>query len=111
MKKCILPALLAIAAGISAHAQNIITFWVRDSDQAIVDPLVKAYNAHSAANVKLSVIPAMQFVTKFATSIAGGTPPDVVAIDLIYLPAFPATVEANHCIGPDHLRRRLFPCI
>jgi multiple sugar transport system substrate-binding protein len=88
MKKCILPPLLAIAAGISAHAQNTITFWVRDSDQAIVDPLVKAYNAHSATNVKLSVIPAMQFVTKFATSSAGGTPPDVVAIDLIYLPAF-----------------------
>jgi multiple sugar transport system substrate-binding protein len=67
---------------------DVCTFWVRDSDQAIVDPLVKAYNAHSATNIKLSVIPAMQFVTKFATSIAGGTPPDVVAIDLIYLPAF-----------------------
>ena len=53
MKKYILPALLAIGAAISAHAQNTITFWVRDSDQAIVDPLVKAYNAHSATNVKL----------------------------------------------------------
>ena len=88
MKKYLLPALLAIGAAISAHAQNTITFWVRDSDQAIVDPLVKAYNAHSATKVKLSVIPAGQFVTKFATSIAGGTPPDVAAIDLIYLPAF-----------------------
>jgi multiple sugar transport system substrate-binding protein len=88
MKKYILPALLAIVPSISAHAQSTITFWVRDSDQAIVDPLVKAYNARGATNVKLSVIPAGQFVTKFATSIAGGTPPDVVAIDLIYLPAF-----------------------
>lgn len=88
MKKCILPVLLAIVAAISVRAQNTITFWVRDSDQAIVDPLVKAYNARSATNVKLSVIPAGQFVTKFATSIAGGTPPDVVAIDLIYVPAF-----------------------
>jgi multiple sugar transport system substrate-binding protein len=88
VKKYIISVLCAIVAGISARGEDIITFWVRDSDQAIVDPLVKAYNARGGTNVKLSVIPAMQFVTKFATSIAGGTPPDVVAIDLIYVPAF-----------------------
>jgi multiple sugar transport system substrate-binding protein len=88
MRKYFLPALLVMGVAISAHAQNTITFWVRDSDQAIVDPLVKAYNANSVTKVKLSVIPAGQFVTKFATAIAGGTAPDVVAIDLIYLPEF-----------------------
>ena len=63
MKKYIVPVLFAIVAGVSARAEDIITFWVRDSDQAIVDPLVKAYNARGGTNVKLSVIPAMQFVT------------------------------------------------
>ena len=116
MKKYILPLLLTISAGISADAQNSITFWVRDSDQAIVDPLVRAYNAHSVTKVKLSIIPAGQFVTKFATSIAGGTPPDVAAIDLIYLPAFneagqmtDLTAEAKALpffdkLSPSHVR-------
>jgi multiple sugar transport system substrate-binding protein len=116
MRKYILSALLAISASISAGAQNSITFWVRDSDQAIVDPLVKAYNAQSSTKVKLSVIPAGQFVTKFATSIAGGTPPDVAAIDLIYLPAFSEagqmtdlTAEAKALpffdkLSPSHVR-------
>jgi len=116
MKKYIVPVLFAIVAGVSARAEDIITFWVRDSDQAIVDPLVKAYNARGGTNVKLSVIPAMQFVTKFATSIAGGSPPDVVAIDLIYVPAFSKagqmpdlTVQAKALpffdkLSPSHIR-------
>lgn len=119
MKKSILLALLlinAIAGIIPVDAQNSITFWVRDSDQAIVDPLVKAYNTRSVTKVKLSVVPAAQFVTKFATSIAGGTPPDVAAIDLIYLPAFneagqmaDLTAEAKALpffdkLSPSHVR-------
>jgi multiple sugar transport system substrate-binding protein len=63
-----------------------------------------------------SIIPAGQFVTKFATSIAGGTPPDVAAIDLIYLPAFneagqmtDLTAEAKALpffdkLSPSHVR-------
>jgi multiple sugar transport system substrate-binding protein len=70
--------------------KDTISFWVRDSDQAVADPLVKTYNAKGDGTVKLTIIPAGQFVTKFATSIAGGSPPDVVATDLIYVPAFAA---------------------
>lgn len=77
-----------IAPAHQARAATTISFWVRDSDAGFVQPLVKAYNASHSTQVKLNIIPAAQFVAKFGTSIAGGEVPDVVAIDLIYLPAF-----------------------
>ena len=87
MKKLLFAGLLLLGLS-SAFAQATISFWVRDSDQGFVEPLVKAYNAKGGAQVKLTVVPAGQFVTKFATAVAGGAAPDVVAIDLIYVPSF-----------------------
>ena len=105
-----------LGAALAGNAKDAITFWVRDSDQAFVEPLVKAYNARGEDTVKLTVIPAAQFVTKFATAIAGGSPPDVVATDLIYVPAFAAAGQMtditdrakalpffNH-LSPSHVR-------
>ncbi|MBV9878361.1 MAG: sugar ABC transporter substrate-binding protein [Verrucomicrobia bacterium] len=107
---------LLIFAALSSNAKDSITFWVRDSDQGFVEPLVKAYNARGEDTVKLTVIPAAQFVTKFATAIAGGSPPDVVATDLIYVPAFAAAEEMTDItdrakalpffahLSPSHIR-------
>lgn len=88
MKKLLFAGLLLLLGLGSAFAQATISFWVRDSDQGFVEPLVKAYNAKGGTQVKLTVVPAGQFVTKFATAVAGGSAPDVVAIDLIYVPSF-----------------------
>jgi multiple sugar transport system substrate-binding protein len=97
-------------------AKDTVSFWVRDSDQAVAGPLVKAYNAKGEGTVKLTIIPAGQFVTKFATSIAGGSPPDVVATDLIYVPAFAAANQMTDItdrakalpyfdkLSPSHIR-------
>jgi multiple sugar transport system substrate-binding protein len=99
-----------------AHAATTISFWVRDSDAGFVQPLVKAYNARHTTQVKLNIIPAAQFVAKFGTSIAGGEAPDVVAIDLIYLPAFASanqmtdittlahTLPYFKTLSPSHIR-------
>ncbi len=67
-----------------------ISFWTRDSDKDLVEPLVKAYNDTHKNQVKLTIIPAEQFVPKFGTAVAGDSAPDVVAIDLIYTPTFSA---------------------
>jgi multiple sugar transport system substrate-binding protein len=80
------------ASGSSSSATTI-SFWVRDSDAAFVKPLVKAYNASHKTQVNLTIIPAGNFVTKFGVAVAGDSGPDVVAIDLIYLPAFDAANE------------------
>lgn len=73
-----------------AHAQagQEITFWIRAADAGFVEPLVKTWNDKHANKVALTVIPSDDFVTKFGTAVAGGAAPDVVAIDLIFVPAF-----------------------
>jgi multiple sugar transport system substrate-binding protein len=117
LKKMLIPAsslFLCLTATLSA--KDTISFWIRDSDQAIAEPLVKTYNAKGVTTVKLTIIPAGQFVTKFATSIAGGSPPDVVATDLIYVPAFAAANQMTDItdrakglvyfdkLSPSHIR-------
>lgn len=85
----------ALAAGllfcnVNANAQDgtPISFWVRAADQAFVTPAVKAWNDSHPNKVELTIIPSDNFVTKFGTAMAGGAAPDVVAIDLIFTPAF-----------------------
>jgi multiple sugar transport system substrate-binding protein len=81
----------ALALGSSARAEDI-SFWARASDSPFVEPMVKVWNASHQPRVKLTIIPNDDFVTKFGTAVAGGAPPDVVAIDLVFVPAF---VEAG----------------
>lgn len=99
-----------------AQAATTISFWVRDSDAGFVQPLVKAYNASHSDQVKLNIIPAAQFVAKFGVAVAGGAAPDVVAIDLIYLPAFASSGQMTditnlahrlpyfNTLSPSHIR-------
>jgi multiple sugar transport system substrate-binding protein len=84
----------AAALGARAQAEDL-SFWVRASDSNFVEPMVKVWNAGHENKVKLTVIPNDDFVTKFGTAVAGGAPPDVVAIDLIFMPAF---VEAGQML-------------
>ena len=80
--------LTTACALVSAGQAVTIDFWVRTDDAGFTEPLVKAYNASHTDQVKLNLVPSAQFVTKFATAVAGGAGPDVVATDLIYMPAF-----------------------
>jgi len=89
----LLPMSLLSCGTPAASKPTVINFWVRENDKAFSIPLVQAYNATHATKVRLTVIPAESFVTKFGTATAAGTPPDVMAIDLIYVPAFNAAHE------------------
>lgn len=87
----ILPlALLACGGGGSSNGPVTISFWIRAADQTFVQPLAAEYNKTHKNQVKLTIIPNDNFVTKFASASAAGTPPDVVGIDLVFLPAFAA---------------------
>jgi len=81
----------ALQAG-SAHAQTGVTmsFWSRDSDETLVRGLVKAWNDTHPNQINVTIIPAADFVTKLGTAVASGSAPDLMAIDLIYVPAFAA---------------------
>ena len=66
-----------------------ITMWARDSDQTFVSQLVDGFNqSQKEVQVKVTVIPAANFVQKFGAAAATGSAPDVAAIDLVYLPYF-----------------------
>lgn len=66
-----------------------ISLWARDSDQSFIKSLTDDYNkSQSKIKVKLTIIPAANFVQKFGAAAATGSAPDVAAIDLVYLPYF-----------------------
>lgn len=65
-----------------------LSFWTRAATSGVVEQLAEAWNATHKNQIEVTVIPNDQFVTKFATAIAGGQAPDLAAIDLIYTPAF-----------------------
>jgi len=67
-----------------------ISFWSRDSGQVLAEPLVAAWNASHDNQIEATFIPGDQFVQKFAAAVAGNDAPDLVAVDLVYMPAFSA---------------------
>ncbi len=87
MKRMIIAAALLAATSLNAHAAEI-ALWARSRTEGYVTPLVKAFNETHSDKVTLNLIPNEQFVAKLGTAIAGGTPPDLMSIDLIYVPAF-----------------------
>jgi len=86
----------------TARAATTITFWARNSEASFVQTLVTDYNASHATQVKLTIIPAAQFVTKFGIASAAGTVPDVAAIDLVFLPSFAAANQLTDVTARAH---------
>ena len=107
-------------ASVQAQSANELSFWIRASDAGFVEPMVKAWNATHKMPVVLTVIPNDDFVTKFGTAVAGGAAPDVVAIDLVFVPTFSKagqlsdiTAEAKALpfadkLSPSHVRLAMY---
>lgn len=79
-------AILALWHGHACAAE--LSLWARSSTEAYSSAMVKAFNETHADKVVLNLIPNEQFVAKVGTAIAGGSPPDLLTIDLIYVPTF-----------------------
>lgn len=92
----LLTVLVVVAAGCSGSSsgaksggQTVLTFWSRDSQKDFIARIIDKYNAsQSKIHVKLTVIPAAEFVQKLGTAAATGTGPDVTSLDLVYAPYF-----------------------
>jgi multiple sugar transport system substrate-binding protein len=82
----------APAAGQAAGGGEGVTmsFWTRDSNQVQVRQLVDAWNATHDNKIEVTVIPATDYMTKVGAAAAGGAAPDIIAVDLIYVPQFAA---------------------
>lgn len=74
--------------GDSGSASGTITLWARDSEQTFIGQLAALYNKGHKAQVKVTIIPAANFVQKLGTAAASGAGPDVASIDLVYAPYF-----------------------
>lgn len=89
----ILVLLLLVVAAFSVAplaAQDAVTLqmWSRDSNQDFLRELVDMWNSSHTNQIELTVIPAADFVTRVGVASAGGEAPDLLPIDLIYVPAF-----------------------
>ena len=77
-----------IGAPAIAFAENL-TMWVRDSGATLTTRVIDHWNkTHPADQITLTVIPHDQMVTKFATASAAGEGPDLLSLDLIFMPDF-----------------------
>lgn len=81
-------ALASCGSSTTTSGETELSFWIRSSGSGYTKPLVDAYNKTHKTKIKLTLIPDANFVQKFGTAVAGGNAPDIVAVDLIYLPAF-----------------------
>ncbi|MBL8133970.1 MAG: sugar ABC transporter substrate-binding protein [Anaerolineae bacterium] len=83
--------LMLVASGVSVMtAQDAVTLqmWSRDSNQDFLRELVDMWNADHPNQIELTIIPAADFVTRVGVASAGGEAPDLLPIDLIYVPQF-----------------------
>jgi multiple sugar transport system substrate-binding protein len=76
------------SSGSSGSGSKTITMWARDNEKGFINLLAAAWNKDHSTKVKVTIIPASNFVQKFGTAAASGSGPDVASIDLVYAPYF-----------------------
>ncbi len=85
-----LASLAAVLLTTGASSAETLSMWARADTQTFLTELVNAYNAAHENQVELQIVPNNEIVQKYATAAAGGSAPDVLSLDLIYVPAFAA---------------------
>lgn len=97
-------------------ASVTMSFWTRDSNQEQVRALVNAWNETHENKIEITVIPASEYMTKVGASVGAGAPPDLMAVDLIYVPQFAAAGQLTditdlakslpyfELLSPSHVR-------
>jgi multiple sugar transport system substrate-binding protein len=96
---------LLAAAGLPAVAQDL-QMWERSGGNAgMVDEFVAMWNdANPDRKINLTYIPHTEMVPKIAQAIASGEVPDLIGMDLIYVPQFEAAgqlVDITDLIGDE----------
>jgi multiple sugar transport system substrate-binding protein len=84
---CAVTSLIAIAP-VPVMTATTLSMWVRSDGEELTRKIADAWNAGHDNKIELTVIPSPQMVTKFATAAAAGDVPDILSIDLIFMPDF-----------------------
>jgi multiple sugar transport system substrate-binding protein len=111
--------LLSVSATFAQDAVTL-TLWSRDSNQAFVRQLADAWNADHPNQIEVTIIPAAEFVARVGTGIAAGEVPDLLPIDLIYVPQFAKAGQLEEIgalaqaldfydkLSPSHIRLAMY---
>jgi multiple sugar transport system substrate-binding protein len=76
------PPINVTAPGFGTNATGVVQFWDRNTTAPFGTLLVNRFNAtHKNLKVVLTPVQDTQYVTKLATAIRAGDPPDLVGID------------------------------
>lgn len=78
---------IAALAGCS-KAPPTMTLMSREGSNPQIYRLLDEWNANHELQIRATLVPQRDFMTKFGVSLAGGVVPDLVALDLIYAPRF-----------------------
>jgi multiple sugar transport system substrate-binding protein len=80
-------ALLAFLCGCSEPPPTM-TLMSREGSNPQIYRLLDEWNQNHDLQIRATLVPQRDFMTKFGVSLAGGVVPDLVALDLIYAPRF-----------------------
>jgi multiple sugar transport system substrate-binding protein len=80
-------------SGGGSSGTTTLTLWARDSEKTFIGQIVDQFNqSHKDIHVNVTIIPANDpFVQKLGTATANGSGPDIVSIDLVFVPYFAKT--------------------
>lgn len=88
---CSLLAAWPLQAGAATpRAVTTLTVWARSDESSFIGNMITGFNkTHTNIQAKLTIVPAGNaFTQKFGAALASGTGPDVVSINLVYVPYF-----------------------
>lgn len=79
-----------MVAVLPAFGITELTVWARSDESPFISPLIEGFNnSNSATKATLTIVPAgAAFTQKFAAALATGSGPDVVSLNLVYVPYF-----------------------
>ena len=108
-------ALAVMAPATTAQDGITMQMWGRNVDETVYNALVDEWNATHDNQIVLTIIPSLEYVPKVAAAAAGGGLPDLLDVDLIYMPDFinqgllqPITDQVNgyehrDALSPGHV--------
>lgn len=78
----------ACSSSTSPSGPVTLTYWAEATLETFYKPLVEAWNAGHPNKVQLTLITKQEFIPRVAAAASGGSLPDVISTDLIYMPDF-----------------------
>jgi len=72
----------------TATLADTFSLWVRSDGSEFMPKLVEAFNAQGEHEARLQIVPVTEMVQKYGIAAAGGSAPDALSLDLIYVPSF-----------------------